>query len=146
MLLFLHDCSSEACPAGNVGSFDLDRMLNMPTWNSQEAAAAWQGGAQAPAYGRAIGCSAPASEQFGGSRPLSAKRGRWKRMPEQFSGAEEYEPDHGQDQYRQSEGHGEEGQDGRPGLTLTSFGRGFDDPTVLSRCHGALDQQVRRAR
>jgi hypothetical protein len=54
------------------------------------------------------------------------------------SGAEEYEPDHGEDQYRETRGYCQKGKHGRAGLGLTGFSRGFDDLIVFPRCHGAL--------
>jgi hypothetical protein len=55
------------------------------------------------------------------------------------SGAEEREPDHAEDQYRQPGRDGEEGKHRRPWFGLARFGRGFNDLALLSRCHGALD-------
>ena len=54
------------------------------------------------------------------------------------SGAEEYEPDHGEDQYRETRGYCQKGKHGRARLGLTGFSRGFDDLIVFPRCHGAL--------
>ena len=55
------------------------------------------------------------------------------------SGAEEHKPDGAEDQDRQPGRDGEEEKHGWPGLGLAGFSRGFDDPMILSRCHGALD-------
>jgi len=52
---------------------------------------------------------------------------------------EEHEPDHAEDQ------HGQPGRDRKqrehrwPRLGLSRLRRGFDDPVLLSGCHGALD-------
>jgi hypothetical protein len=54
------------------------------------------------------------------------------------SGAEEHEPDRAEDEDREPGRDGEEGKHRRPGLGLAGFGRGFDNLTILSRCHGAL--------
>lgn len=56
-----------------------------------------------------------------------------------LSGAEEYEPDHAQDQHRESGRDSEQGKHRRAGFGLACFGRGFDDLIMSSRCHGALD-------
>src|SRR6266852_761420 len=56
-----------------------------------------------------------------------------------LSGAEEYEPDHAQDQHRESGRDSEQGKHRRAGFGLACFGRGFDDLIMSSRCHGTLD-------
>src|SRR6478672_202133 len=55
------------------------------------------------------------------------------------SGAEEYEPDHAQDQHRKAGRNSEQGKHGRTGFGLACFGRGLDDLIMSSRCHGTLD-------
>ena len=54
------------------------------------------------------------------------------------SGAKECEPDHAEDQDGEPGRDDEKGKNRRPGLGLACFGRGFDDPLILSRGHGSL--------
>jgi hypothetical protein len=55
------------------------------------------------------------------------------------SGAEEHEPEHGQNQYGKAGRDHEQSEHRRPRPGLPRFGRGFDDLTLLSRCHAGLD-------
>jgi len=52
---------------------------------------------------------------------------------------EEHEPDHPEDEHGQSGRDREQREHRRPGLGLSRFRWGFDDPVLLSGCHGALD-------
>jgi hypothetical protein len=58
---------------------------------------------------------------------------------ESGSGVEEHEPEHAKDQDRKAGGDGEKRENRRPRLGLARFGRGFNDLTLLPRCHGGLD-------
>src|SRR3984893_8193392 len=58
------------------------------------------------------------------------------------SGAEEHEPDHAQDQYRKPGRDCKESENRWAGFGLAGLGRGFDDLTMLSGCHAALDSLV----
>jgi hypothetical protein len=60
------------------------------------------------------------------------------------SGAEEHEPDHTENQHRESGGDKEERKHRWPRLGLSRFGWRFDDLALLSRCHGALDSLMSR--
>jgi hypothetical protein len=55
------------------------------------------------------------------------------------SGTKKHEPENAEDQDRKSRGNRQEREHRRPRLCLPCFGRGFDDLTLLSRCHGGLD-------
>ena len=55
------------------------------------------------------------------------------------SDTEEHEPEHAQDQDREAGGGYEQGEHRGARLGLPRFGRGFDDLTLLSRCHAGLD-------
>jgi hypothetical protein len=60
------------------------------------------------------------------------------------SDAEEREPDGPENQYRKPGRDGQEGKHRRTRFGLACFGRGFDDPALWSRCHGALDSLMSR--
>jgi hypothetical protein len=73
------------------------------------------------------------------SPTLALRRGRAHAGAGHLSGAEEREPDDAEDQYREPGRDSQQGEHRRPGLGLACFGRGFDDLTLLSGCHGALN-------
>ena len=54
------------------------------------------------------------------------------------SGPEEHEPDHPEDQHRETGRDREQGKHRRPRLGPAGFPRGFDDLVVMFRCHGYL--------
>jgi hypothetical protein len=61
-----------------------------------------------------------------------------------FSGPEEREPDRAEDQDRKAGGDDKQSKHRRSWFGLPRFGWRFDDLTVLSRCHGALDSFISR--
>ena len=60
------------------------------------------------------------------------------------SGTEEHEPEHAKDQDRETGGRHKESEHRWPRLGLPRLGRGFDDLTLLSRCHAGLDSLMSR--
>lgn len=60
------------------------------------------------------------------------------------SGAEEYEPDHTEDQNREAGGDEEESEHRRPTLGLPRFGWRFNDVVLLLCCHDALGSLMLR--
>jgi len=52
------------------------------------------------------------------------------------SGAEEHEPDHTEDQYREAGGDDEESKHRRPRLGQPRFGWRFNDVALSLCCHG----------
>lgn len=54
------------------------------------------------------------------------------------SGPKEHKPEDAQDEHRKAGGGCKQGKHRRTRLGLACFGRGFDDPIVLSGCHGDL--------
>jgi hypothetical protein len=51
----------------------------------------------------------------------------------------EDEPEDAEDQHGKSRRDCEKREHRRSGFALPGLGRGFDDLTLLSRCHGSLD-------
>jgi hypothetical protein len=72
------------------------------------------------------------------SSPASKRRATVVRSAS-VSGTKKHEPENAEDQDGKSRGNRQEREHRRPRLCLPCFGRGFDDLTLLSRCHGGLD-------
>jgi hypothetical protein len=75
----------------------------------------------------------------GPSHPLRDEKNSMLSNVPSVSGMEEREPEHAQDQNREAGGGYEQGEHRGARLGLPRLGRGFDDLTLLSRCHAGLD-------